>query len=95
MVRLDDELDVRGEGGERVREGAGLTAGWLLVPGSSFVGEGRARCWIGDFHVVCLLVSWVHEPGEQEGGSHYENKCSLKQIKTSTWANQTPCRPGI
>lgn len=40
MVRLDDELDVRGEGGERVREGAGLTAGWLLVPGSSFVGEG-------------------------------------------------------
>lgn len=64
MVRLDDELDVRGESGG----GAGLTAGWLLVPGSSFVGGGRARCRIGYFHMVCLLVSWIHEPGGQERG---------------------------
>lgn len=40
-IRLGDELDVRGEGGGVVKKGAGVAAGWRLVPGS----PGEAAAW--------------------------------------------------
>lgn len=43
MVGLDGELAERGEGGGRVRKGAGLAAGWPLVPGAL----GKQQLWGG------------------------------------------------
>lgn len=75
MIGLDDELDVRDEGRGRVREGTGLTAGCFWCQGAALWGEGEP-----DWRLPRgLLVSWLYEPGGQEGGgSHYGNKCSLK-----------------
>lgn len=41
----------RDEGGGRVRKGAGLAAGWLLVPGSP--GETAALGWEGEHDAGC------------------------------------------